>query len=96
MSAPAISPSSVVARSDDAIAAPLGDELAMMDIEAGKYYMLDGIAGDVWSQLASPTRVDQVLARLQERYDVTPEQCEADVIALLEQMRDKGLVRVGG
>ena len=96
MRTPAISPSSVVARTDDAIAAPLGDELAMMDVEAGRYYVLDAIAGDVWSQLVSPTRVDEVLARLQEHYDVTPQRCEADVIALLERLRDKGLVRVGG
>ena len=66
----------------------------MMDIEAGRYYVLDPIASAVWSCLESPTRVADVVSELQTRYDVTAEQCEADVIALLEQMHDKRLVAV--
>ena len=91
-----MTPSTVVARSDDAIAAPLGEELAMMDIDAGTYYMLDAIASDIWAHLDRPTPIAELLARLQERYEVSPEQCQADVLALLERMHEKGLVRVGG
>ncbi len=90
----AITPASVVARSDDAISAPLGEETAMMDVDAGKYYMLDDIATEVWARIVSPVRVADVLADLEARYDVTRERCEADVIALLERMRERGLVRV--
>lgn len=91
-----LGPASVVVRSDDAVAAPLGEELAMMDVESGKYYMLDAIASDVWAKLESPTSVGDLLAGLRQRYEVTPEQCESDVLALLERMHAKGLVRIDG
>jgi hypothetical protein len=93
---PAITPDSVVSRSDDALAAPLGEETAMMDVDAGRYYMLDDVGTAVWSRLDAPVRVADVVSDLQARYEVTPERCEADVIALLEQLHAKGLIRVGG
>ncbi|HEX2087350.1 MAG TPA: PqqD family peptide modification chaperone [Solirubrobacteraceae bacterium] len=92
----AITASSVVARSEDAIAAPLGEELAMMDVEAGKYYMLDDIGSRIWSSLDAPRRVSDLVEDLERRYEVTRERCETDVIALLARMHEKGLVRIGG
>ena len=38
-----IAASSVLRRSDDHVSAPLEESLVMMDIDAGKYYLLDDI-----------------------------------------------------
>jgi hypothetical protein len=91
----AVTPSTVVVRSADAIAAPLGEELAMMDVEAGKYYILDDIGNRIWSQLDAPRSVADLVDDLRARYDVTRKQCERDVVALLEAMHEKGLIRLG-
>jgi hypothetical protein len=91
---PAMTSSTVVARSDDAIAAPLGEDLAMMDIERGRYFVLDDIGHAIWSRLETPRRVSELVDDLQARYDVTREQCERDVIALLVTLHAKGLVGV--
>ena len=65
----------------------------MMDIDAGKYYLLDGVASTVWERLAEPTAVGDLVTGLCERYDVTPERCEADILPFLTQLHEKGLVQ---
>lgn len=89
-------PSATVARSDALVSAPLGEELAMMDVDSGSYYLLDDIGTFIWEALAAPILVSDVLAQVRAEYDVTPERCEADVLGLLESLHDKGLLRIGG
>ena len=86
--------SDVLVRTDRHVAAPLGETLAMMDIDAGTYYLLDDVAATVWSRLEQPTRVTDLVAELRESYDVEAEQCEADLLPFLSRLHEKGLVRV--
>ena len=89
-----ITESALVSRNDELLSAPVGEELAMMDIDAGTYYVLDDIGSFIWSSLAEPTCVADLLERLQERYDVTARRCSEDVLPLLEHLHEKGIVRV--
>lgn len=91
-----ITASAVVHRNADAITAPIGEELAMMDVDAGSYYLLDEVAAAIWSRLDRPTCVADLVADLESRYDVTREQCETDVLSLLHRLHDKGLLHVHG
>ena len=91
-----LTPSAVVSRSEELVSAPIGDELAMMDVDTGSYYMLDDIGTFVWEAISGPTRVADVLVRVREQYDVSAERCEADVLALLESLREKGLLSADG
>lgn len=90
-----ITRSAVVTRRDDLVTAPVGEDLVMMDIDSGTFFTLDDIGTFVWSRLAGPTSVADLLDEIQHNYDVTPEQCEGDVLALLQQMHDRGLIDVG-
>ena len=83
----------VLRRTDDHVRAPLDEWLVMMDIDAGKYYLLDGVAAFVWERLAAPTAVSDLVAALCSRYDVTAARCEADVLPFLTQLHEKGLVQ---
>ena len=83
----------VLRRADNHVSASLEDCLVMMDIDAGKYYLLDDVASYVWAQLAEPTPVADLVAALCSRYDVTPSRCEADLLPFLDQLREKGLVQ---
>jgi hypothetical protein len=87
--------SAVLRRTDDHVSAPLEEWLVMMDIDAGKYYMLDEIASVVWTRLAAPTSVADLVNELCSRYDVAPSRCEADVLPFLTELHEKGLVQQG-
>ncbi|MBV8517043.1 MAG: PqqD family protein [Acidobacteria bacterium] len=89
-----ISRDAVVVRTGDLVSAPMGDELAMMDMETGTYFVLDEIAAAIWEQLEQPTRVSALCSTLENRYDVSASQCEADVLPFLQSLHAKRLVRL--
>jgi hypothetical protein len=82
----------ILARSESLVTAPLGHELVMMDIESGTYYTLDDVGSFIWSQLDAPTSVADLLSQLQRRYEVSPEQCQRDVMPFLERIFAKQII----
>jgi len=83
-----------VVRTGDLVSAPMGDELAMMDMASGSYFVLDKVAAAIWEAIETPTAVRALCDQLRERYEVPETRCEADVIPFLEKLALKNLVRV--
>ena len=79
---------------DAHVSAPMGDELAMMDLETGKYLVLDRIGTVIWEQLEGEIRVRDLVDGLQARFEVDRKQCETDVLIFLEKLHSRGLLRV--
>ena len=79
-------------RSDNILASPVENALVMMDIEGGQYFSLDEIGTAIWERLAEPIQVGNLCAQLTQTYEVLPEVCERDVLALLNEMAGSGLV----
>lgn len=84
----------IVERNSDLVTAPMGEELAMMDMDSGTYFVLDEVAAFLWEKLAEATSVSALLGAVQARYDVAPAQCEADVLPFLQRLHAKRLIRV--
>ena len=83
-----------VRQRDAHVSAPMGDELAMMDLETGKYLVLDRIGAAIWEQLEAEIRVGDLIDGLQARFEVDRRQCEADVLIFLDKLRSRGLLHV--
>lgn len=91
---PAITLDTLASRAEGFSTAPVQDDLMMLNVEQGAYYSLDPIAAEIWNMLEKPTSVRELVDRLQKRYAVTPEQCEADVRAFLEEMHGNGMILI--
>jgi hypothetical protein len=89
-----LSPDTVIVHNGDLVSAPLGEETAMLDVDSGNYYILDDVASAIWEGLATETTPARLCAQLLERFDVTPAQCETDVMRFLDTLHGKGLVRI--
>lgn len=87
-----ISLESVVRRSSDVMASQVDNELVMMDVERGMYYALNPVGADIWERLAEPQKVADLCAQLMQQYDVDQATCEADVLAVLNDMAENGLL----
>jgi hypothetical protein len=79
-------------RAEGFVTAAVEDELMMLSVEQGAYYSLDPIAAEIWDLLEQPAQAQNIIATLRERYDVTPEQCETDVLGFLEQLHANGMI----
>jgi hypothetical protein len=91
---PRISLDSVVVASRDQVSCPLEDEIAILHLKAGVYYGLDAVGARVWGLVAAPRSVRAIRDTLLVEYDVEPEQCERDLVALLGDLLRAGLVDI--
>jgi hypothetical protein len=72
------------------------DTTVLLDAERGLYYTLNEVGGRVWELLAAGEPMIEVLRVLGDEYKVDEEILEADVAALLREMRTATLIeRVG-
>ena len=83
---------SVIHRSSEVMASHIDEDLVMMNIDRGQYYALDEIGADIWARLEQPTQVQDLCQQLQRQYSVNPMTCEADVLALLNDMYENDLL----
>jgi hypothetical protein len=89
-----VSGSSTVVAAKDQVSSDLGGEVAILDLKAGVYYGLDAVGARIWSLIEEPRTVNEIRDILSEEYDVEPERCERDLLALLRRLADEGLVEV--
>ncbi len=89
-----VSGSSTVVAAKDQVSSDLGGEVAILDLKAGVYYGLDAVGARIWSLIQEPRTVNEIRDILLEEYDVEPERCERDLLALLRRLADEGLVEV--
>ena len=90
----AISVSSSVVVVGNQVSSDLGDEVAILDLKGGTYYGLDAVGSRIWSLIQEPRTVNEIRNILLEEYEVEPERCERDLLALLRRLADEGLVEV--
>lgn len=83
-----------VRQADTPLVTEIDGEVVMMDVDSGSYFNLDAIGSDIWRRLAEPVGVSDLCDALAGTYDADIATIRRDVMALLGQMLDKGLVRV--
>ncbi|MDQ3661539.1 MAG: PqqD family peptide modification chaperone [Actinomycetota bacterium] len=85
---------SVVVASKRQVSSDLGGEAAILDLEGGVYYGLDEVGARIWEMIQEPRPASEVRDALIEEYDVEPERCERDLLALLERLAEERLIEV--
>jgi hypothetical protein len=86
---------SILAAGANQVSADLSDEhVVILDLTGGTYYELSGVGARVWSLVQRESSFQSILDTLLDEYSVEPEQCEADLRALVGDMAARGLVRI--
>ncbi|MDO9606012.1 PqqD family protein [Hydrogenophaga sp.] len=81
-------PSQVMART-------VGDETVILDLASGTYYGLDPVGARIWQLMTEGLGLAQVCDAMRDEYEVSREDIERDVLALVQALLDKQLVVVG-
>ena len=90
-----ISIDDVVRAIPEQVSCDLDEEVVILGLQDGVYYGLDPVGARVWAIIQEPHAVREIRDLLIQEYDVTGQQCEADVLAFLEQLQNWGLIKVG-
>jgi len=85
---------SIVAATKDQVSCSLGEEAAILNTKEGIYYGLDPVGAQIWQLLQTPRKVADIQAVLVRDYDVEPERCQRDLLVLLGDLLQAGLIEV--
>jgi hypothetical protein len=91
-----LSRESIVVVSKDQMASDIAGETVILGLTAGRYYGLDAVGVRIWQLIQTPMTVADLVRAIVSEYEVDPEQCEADLLKLLQQMVGARLVEVQG
>ncbi len=85
---------SIITVSPQQISCDLGDEAVILNLETGEYFGLDPVGAQIWSWLKAPQPVMAIRDRLVEEYKADRDEIERDLLTLLAQLVDEGLIAV--
>lgn len=79
---------------EDVVFRNLEGEAIILNLATGIYFGLDTVGTRMWTLLAESASVQRVVDTICEEYDVEPDTAERDVLDLLNQLIEKGLVQL--
>ena len=85
---------SIVVATKDQVSADLSGEAAILNLTSGIYYGLNEVGASIWKIIQEPKIVREIKETILHEFDVDPGQCEADVMALLNELLSRGLIEI--
>lgn len=85
---------SVVAAADEVVSCDLAGGAALLDVRSNVYFTLNDVGARIWSAIETPTTVAEITDKIVAQYEVDPGRCYGDVVALLQQLDDAGLIKI--
>ncbi|MFT5619313.1 MAG: hypothetical protein ACI85I_002556 [Arenicella sp.] len=83
-----------VQKNPEQLASELDGEVVLLSIENGRYYKIDDIGSEVWNRIEEPIKIKQICQDLLNDFDVAKEDCQKDVLAFLEKLKEDNLILV--
>ena len=77
---------------DDVLISNLQDESVILNLDSERYYGLDDVGTRFLSVLTTSDSIETAYERLRHEYDVDPQVLRADLIALIDNLIDQGLL----
>jgi hypothetical protein len=89
-----LQPGSVVVRKKDLPSTAVDADLVILNLQTNNYIGLDNIGRRIWELLDTPSPVAEVARKMCAQFSGPPEVIERDVLALLQEMAEEGMIDV--
>jgi hypothetical protein len=87
-----VAPTEQFAVHPSVIARELSGETVLLNLESGIYYGLDAVGTRIWQLLVQGCTIAGVCETMVEEYDVAPDLLREDVVRLVGDLRERGIV----
>jgi hypothetical protein len=85
--------SSVVATKNQ-VSSDLGGEAIILDLKSGVYYGLNDVGTRLWHLIQEPRTFNEIQDAILEEYEVEPDCCAEELLALLQELLAAELIEV--
>ena len=89
-----VSLDSIVVASGELVSANLDGEVVILGFKSGSYYSLDQVGAFIWNLLQKPQKVSTIREAIVGEYEIDSQQCEQDLLSLLDNLADKALIEI--
>lgn len=79
-------------KSDDVLEASMDDAMALMSMENGKYYGLNGVGKTIWELIENRIQFAAIIEELVSRFDVDKSTCEAEAKSFLIELAKRKVI----
>lgn len=86
-------PDATVIRADNLPFSKIDDAVIAMNREMGLCFAMNSTGARIWELASEPVRVHTLCDSLCKEFDVDRDTCLADVISVLSEMKESGLIR---
>jgi len=87
-----VAPTDQFAAHPSVLCRELSGETVLLNLESGVYYGLDAVGTRVWQLLLQGRTIADICDTLIDDYDVAPEVLRGDVVRLVGELRERGIV----
>ena len=84
----------ILKRNKEILSTEMDGETVMMSVENSEYYSLSPVGTKIWELLENDLSFEQLINLLMEEFDVDKQTCQNDTKEFLEELIDKGLIKV--
>ena len=89
-----MTPSDRFAISEDVVSREIAGEVVLMDLESGLYFGLDEVGARIWQLLDKEAQdIAAICDAIVAEYDASRDVVEADTMALMSDLLERGLIR---
>ncbi|KOP22750.1 thymidylate synthase [Hapalosiphon sp. MRB220] len=89
-----ISEHSIIVASVEQISSDLGGEAVILNLKSGMYHGLNEVGSRIWNLIQTPKTVKDIRAAILAEYEVEAEQCDRDLLALVEDLLAAELISI--
>jgi hypothetical protein len=79
---------------DDVLISNLQDESVILNLDSERYYGLDDVGTRFLSVLKTSGTIEVAYDRLRDEYDVDSQTLREDLVALVENLIDQGIIEI--
>lgn len=72
----------------------IDEEIVILDLASSTYFGLNPIGAQIWHFLSEGKTVGETCSAMLDKYDVSPNDIEQDVINLIDELLSKKLVHI--
>jgi hypothetical protein len=89
---PKFSRETALCASDDVVFREVDGEAVILNLATGIYFGLDPVGTRIWQLIEQHQRLSMVLTQLGLEYEAPEEELERDLLQLVTELKEKGLV----
>ena len=72
----------------------LSGEKVMIDYDSGNYFLMKGVAGEIYELIRQGNTIQGIKETLLEEFEVSEEECESSLNTFLVKLKDYGFIEI--